>query len=319
MPSHASVLDDETPNGFDCLRIDVRQLFATHPLTQKDPKRGLWGTPFEPCYSTPLAPVRFRRMLWSLLRRTKLDQSWFTRFRRYWSKVLGGRPLWGVEDFYFLRNVYRMRFQRTGGLPADASAATHLEVWQDPAVLCHLFHSVYKEELFHCLHALELLSLARRPVRRALEFGCGAAPICTSFFEFHRTRKIDFFLADIEAVSFHYAAWKFGEFPNVFPVALTPENEFSLDLPEPLDAIFCLAVFEHLNRPIDTVAAFHRLLAPGGVLIFDYIISEAQGLDTAQGLRERSAVMRYLRENFQVLHGRLDEEKSIGLTVVTPK
>jgi SAM-dependent methyltransferase len=161
--------------------------------------------------------------------------------------------------------------------------------------------------------------LARRPVRRALEFGCGVAPVCTTHFEFHRSREIDFYLADIETVSFHYAAWKFAEFSNVLPIALSPENDFRLDLQEPLDAIFCLAVFEHLNQPLDTITAFHRQLAPGGVLIFDYIKSDAQGLDTAQGLEQRKSVIGYIRENFALLHGRLNEDDSMGLTVITPK
>ncbi len=319
MTTSIRLFDTDQPNGFDNLQVDVRRLYETHPLTQKDASRGLWTDRVYSLHAAPYLPLSARRAAWNVLRRTGMDISWFDRFRRYWGRTLGGRPMWGVEDFYFLRNIYRLQFQRSREVPADADATSHLEVWQQPAVLSHLFHSVYKEKLFHQLDTLRLLRHARRPVRRLIEFGCGAAPVCTSLFEFHRPKNMTVYLADIETVSFHYAAWKFAEFPNVQPIPLLPQNDFRLTLDQPVDAICCLAVFEHLNAPIETIKTFHRLLAPGGVLVFDYIKSDAQGLDTTQGLSQRKEVMQYVREHFEVVHGRLDEEESIGLTAAIVK
>jgi SAM-dependent methyltransferase len=178
---------------------------------------------------------------------------------------------------------------------------------------------VYKEMLHHQLGVLQHLRHARGPVRRLLEYGCGVAPVTTSYVEFCPLHDRRILLADIEAISFHYARWKFAEFAEIQPVSLLPEKNFALTVDEPLDAIFCLAVFEHLNQPLETIKAFHRALRPGGVLIFDYIRSEADGLDTTQGLRERAEVMRYLAEHFHIRHGKLDAENSITLTVASPK
>ena len=89
-------------------------------------------------------------------------------------------------------------------------------------------------------------------------------------------------------------------------------------MPGQFDAIYCLAVLEHVNDPVETMRTFHRLIRPGGVLIFDYIKSDAEGLDSVEGLRDRAAALRFIEGNFRLLSGRLDGEQSMKLTVVTP-
>jgi 2-polyprenyl-3-methyl-5-hydroxy-6-metoxy-1,4-benzoquinol methylase len=307
------------PNRFDNLHVDAAQLFRTFPPHRDESVAKVWCGQLARFYSTSFLPLPERHAIWSLLRRLDLDQAWFERFRIYWGRVLGGRPLWGVQDFHFLRSIYRMRFQRGRNLPELAAASAHLDAWQQPPLLSHLFHSVYKESLFTTLDLLAHLRRARRPVRRLLEFGCGTGPVATSVCEFFRPAGMTLLLADIETVSFHYAAWKFASFPNVRPIRLRPEDEFQLQLDEPVDAIFCMTVFEHLNNPLETIASFRRLLNPGGVLVFDYIKSEAMGLDSSRGLADRAEVLGFIGRNFKVLHGRLDPERSIGTTVVLAK
>ena len=310
------MLDDSSiPNGFDNLRVDVAALFRDYPAERIHADVKLWHST-KRLYANGLVPQLVRELLWHGLRRTRLEQEYYARFRVYWAQVLGGRPLWGVEDFHFLRGVYRMRFQRMAATPASAG---HLGAWQDSAVLHHLLHSVYKESQQNALAPVGALKFVAGEVRRVLEFGCGAAPVTTSLFEFRaEATDMELWLADIEMVSFHYAGWKFGCFPNVHRSSLRPETEFRLEVPGQFDAIYCLAVLEHVNDPVETMRTFHRMIRPGGVLIFDYIKSDAEGLDSVEGLRDRAAALRFIEGNFRLLSGRLDGEQSMKLTVVTP-
>lgn len=301
----------EIPNRLDNLHVEVPALFAAD-YRETSPQ---WNSPFQRWYRSRLWPAGWRGKLWTAWHRTGLDQDWFDRAKVYWGRVLGGRPLWGPEDFHFLRNIYRQRFQ-TAAVAQDADAAGHLAAWQSPQILGHWFQSVYKEARFHWLPHLQWLRKYAPRARSILEFGCGVAPLATSLFDFRPdASRLRIFIADLETVSFHYATWKFGRFPNVIPHPLRAADQFALRLPEKTDAIFCLAVFEHLNAPLETVRQFHEALSPGGVLIFDYIVVDGTGMDTIHGLRERPAVLDFIEKNFRVVHGRLDPAASMGLTV----
>ncbi len=307
-----NLFDENRPsNGFDNLQVDLGRVYQRTPLGTPRSEGTMWQNPFLRLYQSPLLPLSAQRYAWTALRRSRLDQTWFERFRVYWAQVLGGRPLWGLEDFYFLRQLYRMRFQAVD-LPETEDASVHLEAWQRPELLHHLFHSVYAESLFHSLNVVQQLRSARGSIGSMLEFGCGCAPVTTTLFEFFPwAREVDVFLADIETIAFHYADWKFAEFPKVRAVPLQAAENFRIRLPQKVDAIFCMAVFEHLNEPLETVKALHALLNPNGVLIFDYVLSEAGGLDTLQGLRERPAVLEFIAQNFRIAGERLDSSRSV--------
>ncbi|MEA3208163.1 MAG: hypothetical protein QOE70_1220 [Chthoniobacter sp.] len=313
-------LSPQQPNGFDNLHVDVAQLYRAFPVDRPADLGFAWDGAIDRLYATPLLPVAMRSHAWQLLRRVRLDLTWFERFRRYWGKVLGGRPLWGVEDFYFLRNIYRMRFQ-SATVPDTTDAGVHLETWQRPEVLSHLFHSVYKESLNNELRLLRPMhALHRGPVQTILEFGCGSAPITTTLCEFQPPRgEVRAWISDIETVPFHYAAHTLAPFRNVQAVPLRAETRFRFPLEKKFDAIFCMTVLEHLQEPLAIVEHLRELLAPGGLFFFDYVKSDASGLDTKAGLEQRPAVLAYAREHFRILHGNLDENRSIGLTIATPR
>ncbi len=318
--SASELFPKSPPNGFDNLVVDVAELHRKFSV-ERPADLGLeWDSAIDRLYAAPLLPLATRAHAWQLLRRVRLDLTWFERFRRYWGKVLGGRPLWGVEDFYFLRNIYRMRFQ-SATVPDTTDAGIHLEAWQRPEVLSHLFHSAYKESLNHELRLLRpLRSLHRGPVRTVLEFGCGSAPITTTLCEFQPPRgDLQVWISDIETVPFHFAAHKLAPFRNVHAVPLRPENRFRFPLAQKFDAIFCMTVLEHLQEPLAVIEHLRELLSPGGLLFFDYVKSDATGLDTRAGLDQRAAVLAYVREHFRVLQGSLDGDRSIGLTIVTPR
>ena len=50
---------------------------------------------------------------------------------------------------------------------------------------------------------------------------------------------------------------------------------------------------------------FHTVLRPGGVLIFDYVRSEATGLDTPAALRDREPALRFIADRFEPVEGRI--------------
>jgi len=315
MKATAIAAEAALPNGFDNIAVDVEAIYQRFPLGHRHAPRPVWDSPFQRLYANPLLPLGTRRGAWTALHRTHLDQTWFERFRLYWAGILGGRPLWGPEDFYFLRNLWRMRFQSVH-LPETNDPGMHLSAWQRSEVLHHLFHSVYKESLFHCVDLVRHLRLLPQRPCTVLEFGCGSAPLTTTLFEFFRSaRDFHIVLADIQTIPFHFAAWKFAGFSNVRALPLLPAERFRLSLHEPLDAIFCMGVFEHLDNPLETAIHLHSLLKPGGLLVFDYVLTGGGGLDTPQGVRERGAVLQFVEKHFRVEHGALVATASIGPTV----
>jgi SAM-dependent methyltransferase len=312
--------DKREYNFFDRLQVDVPELYRQHPL---EAWASLSGKPpflhrsiFDPLYRISCVPFRYRRLIRQAFRRIHLDLGWFYQFQQYWGNVLHGRPLWGVEDFFFLKNIYRMRFQYNC-MPEKAEAEIHLQAWQQPELIYHLFDQTYRESMLDNVGAVKSLIKYRREWRSMLEFGAGTAPVTTWLIELCPfVLDYTFFLADIQTLPFHYAAFKFQGLPQVRMFLLKPEKKFQLDPPtQPVDAIVCQTVFEHLNNPLDTVRRLHEWLSPRGLLIFDYILSDANGLDTRQGRDQRYDVLAFIGEHFDVLEGVLDPESSMGITV----
>ncbi len=310
-------------NQFDNLCVDVPELYRRVPLS-KAAGAGVNVVPFTwaPCYRwyrSVLLPLRLRARLWALARRTHLDIGWFETFQEYWSSVLQGRPLLTVHDFYFLQNLYRVRFQQSR-LAATTDAKIHLTAWQQPELIHQLMLFVARETVEHQLEVVRELLAARAAdgALAYLEYGCGAAPVTVSLFEFCKPGpRLVVQLADIQTVTFHYAAWRFRRCSNVRPVLLREDNAFQPELTEPLDAIVCLDVFEHLNRPLETVQRFHAGLKPGGRLLFNYVLSQGDrgAFDTVQGMAERNAVLDFVERNFTIGRGVLARGDSMGLTV----
>lgn len=309
-------------NFFDNLLIDVPQLYQEHPISKsQDAKPNFFPlirTPVHRIYRSPLIPLKYRRYFYHGLRRTNLDQSWFEEFKEYWSHVLKGRPLWGIYDLLFLKNLYRVKFQNNQ-VPDTDDANVHFEAWQKPELIYQLLHLVCRQYISDQLRILKELKKLRLNISRAsmLEFGCAIAPVTASLYEFFKVKpEFKIYIADIQTLAFHFAIYRFRHCSNVIPILLKPENDFLLCLDDTLDVIFCMAVFEHLNRPLDTVKTFHNRLKRGGVLFFDYIKGDGEGLDTRHGVRQRDDVLDFISENFDLVHGSISKQQSMGLTIV---
>jgi SAM-dependent methyltransferase len=246
------------------------------------------------------------------LRRLRLDQRWFEEFAAYWSSVLGGRHLWAVDDFHFLRGVYRIRHQ-DNQVPDTDDPRTHLLAWQQPELIYQLFQQVMIESQSAQVPVCTAMrSHLKRPLKALLEFGCASAPIVTSYLEFFGpATETTFFVSDIQTLSFHYAAFKFRTRPNVVPTLLQPEHRFALSLDRRVDVICCLQVFEHLQEPRRVVEQLADALQPGGLLVFDYFRGDGAGLDTHQGVEERGAVLDFIGRHFDLADGELSVDRTI--------
>jgi SAM-dependent methyltransferase len=238
-----------------------------------------------------------KRLVYANLR---LD--WFHEFQEYWLRELGNRPI-QLHDFYFLTGVYRQRMQTIHfeSLQDErlASDDRHLDAWRDPRLVYYLFAHTYRQ----ALSPLRVHPYVRYVPRggRVAEYGCGAAPIVAALARWYRHLDLRLVAADIPHLLFHYARWRFRACPYVTAVAIQPNDD--APLPGTYDTIFCLETLEHLPRPLKTLDHFHRVLKPGGHLVFDYIRSEALGLDTSAALRDRIPALEFVLDRFEVVRG----------------
>lgn len=302
----------QTANLFERAVIDVPAIYSAAGKTLSFKKN-----PFAFLYRAAWIPLSLRKNIWRILGQVYLDQFWFHDFKHYWSQVLGLRPMWGVEDFYFLRGQYRIQHQAAD--PDMETAESHVESWQRPDLIYFLLQQVYVESKYRPFEILELLNRhlkAKSP--RFLEYGCGIASITKTIFDFSPrfATRGSFRLCDIKTLAFHYAQKRFHAAKNVEYSLLEESNNLQFETEEKFDAIFCTAVFEHLNAPLETVQRFHKMLEPQGLLFFDYVMSDADGLDTTAGLQQRDSVLNFIENNFDLLNcSRINHSQSVPLVL----
>lgn len=275
--------------------------------------------------STPCSRVRFVRnplralfdkVLFALgLYRRLIDsgwyRAWFLEFQDYWTNCLGGRPLY-LHDFFFLYSWYRTRFQDVE-IKEQGNMDSFVEAWRDPRNIYAIFGAVYKYSLspFQYYRFKKYL----KPQTKILEYGCGIAPIVSGMINDGRL-KHSYTIADIPQFPYHYAKWRLKQFgvacidinPRVLPV-----------LSGPYDVIFIMQTLEHLPNPLAVVQHLTNYLESGGYLIFDFIISDGDGLDTHQALVEREPVLRFIEKNYHLVKGEVKYNENMGNTVVQKK
>lgn len=269
-------------------------------------------------YRSQLIPFSVRHKLWHVLNKSLLDQEWLEKLNSYWGQVLGARPILGPLDFAFFQGVWRQKFyQYCKVIEYDTGA--HLQAWQKPELLYQLINLTYRESFQS--HAFTALAGIKNFKKKAeiLEFGAAIAPVTEAIMKFGMPYK-KIHIADIETFAFHYGCYRNCRREGVIPIPLKEENDFNVPTDVGVDIIFCLEVFEHLPKPMQTVRRFHDMLSEDGILVFDYIRSDAEGLDTPDSLTERPAVLKYIKQNFSTLEGDMaDISKTVSLCVVKKK
>ncbi|MCK9602795.1 MAG: class I SAM-dependent methyltransferase [Candidatus Omnitrophica bacterium] len=239
-----------------------------------------------------------------------LIRYWFNEFSEYWSSVLKGRPL-QLHDFFYLYSSYRTKFQYIS-VKENASKQEFLYAWQRYENIYLTLSCVYKNALqpFLCYHFLPFLKMKRRG--NILEYGCGIAPIITSMIKC-KMNKYQFTIADIRNYTYHYAKYRLKQH-GVKTIDIMPSQAPYLE--DKYDVIFLINVLEHLPAPAETVEALTGSLNKGGFLIFDYILSKGEGLDTLESVKQRKQVLSFINDNYRMIKGEPKYNESMGIIIV---
>lgn len=289
-------------NHFDDLRLDI----ATSIQAQEEWLHTVARKPVRRTSAACQADLmRYRLLqragLWETWVNQGLEGGWFREFAGYWHQVLAGRPL-TIVDFHHLRFLYRCRFQAEGTL-SWCSPKEHVANWQDARGLFNVLQFVYREAL-HPVRSWELLRHVR-PGMRILEFGCGGAPMYRTWRRFGSSTPAEWLLADIPGFPYHYARHVFGpdQTARFCTIGADRFDDPLHGVEGAFDLILVQEVFEHLSRPRFIAEYLVQRLRPGGLLFFDYIATDARGLDTPAGMQERTETLEFLARQLDVVHG----------------
>jgi 2-polyprenyl-3-methyl-5-hydroxy-6-metoxy-1,4-benzoquinol methylase len=238
-------------------------------------------------------------------------RDWFDDFQDYWKNVLKQRPILFFE-FFFLYAWFRIQFQDIN-LSKNIKSKQFLDTWQHSDTIYLLFFNVLKV----AKQPLIYLNIKKyiHDNDKVLEYGCGAAPYTHSFIRAGH-KKLNFTLADIPQITFHYAKWRLKQNGVKF-VNLDPNRV--PNLATNYDIIILTTVLEHLPQPLKIIKYLTQHLKPEGYLIFDYVLSKATGLDTANGLKQRTQVLKFIKTRYRIITGKIFYDKSTPLTVARKK
>jgi len=240
-------------------------------------------------------------------------KQWFTGFRKYWY-ALGGRRI-TIMDFHALLHDYRKKQQFTEEL-SWKDAGEHVQNWQDPV---HLYAT------FHYTRKLALNPIVRRWIfkhipknGRVLEYGCSLAPYYKGYSRYFSHKNLTWVLADIPNFPFHFTKFTYGRRSDVEQLVTIWPDRFETPLKEVegrFDAIFLTEVLEHLDHPRAIIEYLTERLDTGGILVFDFMESGGEGLDTPQAAKERRQTLDYIDQHYQILKGRLNKEGTTTLSI----
>ena len=289
------------PNYFDDIRIDINEMHRK--VNQESPRH-----PFNQFSLTKkiLHKILYRIKLYPKLIESGFIRRWFSEFNFYWQKEIGARPL-KFHDFFYLYSNYRVKFQNIK-LEEEDNPNKFLQDWQKPANIYQIFSCTYQ----YSTNPFSYLPFKKylKKNDNILEYGCGIAPITTSLVHY-RPNKYNLTIADIPQYNYHYAKWKLKKFKvktiDIDPTKIPPLEKYNV--------VFIITVLEHLTDPLEVIKNITDHIKPGGFLIFDYIMTDGEGLDTKNSLDQKKKVIEYIKENYKIIKGDLNTNKSIKASI----
>lgn len=306
----------EGGNLYDDLRVDIE---SSHRQLDREPRiqnqrQGIWiGNFFKLNFSRASVLLG----LTESLALNGFRRKWLLEFHAYWRLVLNGRTLWGVSNFFALAHEYRKKQQHVEGLNWGSPSA-HLKNWQHPSELYSTFRMALKDALL-INRGLLLPRIWNKVPRHAkiLEYGCSLAPYYSTYRQYFSHLRCRWVLADIPNFPFHYAKIRYWNDPAVEFLTIYEENfQNPLGGERDFDVVILKEVLEHLDEPLFVTELLLSRLKIGGLFIFDYVKSDALGLDHPKSLGMRKEVLALIIGQVEILHGDVsDLDSSIGFCI----
>jgi SAM-dependent methyltransferase len=296
-------------NKFDKINIDINKLFQNDSTNTKYKRKNFLFRFLSRYFLGALILFNIHRRLIN----SGIFIGWFDEFKLYWQSVLKGRPLY-FHDFHFLLGIYRQRFT-TVTTPDYANEKDFLDSWQNKDTVYQLFGAVrrFSYEPLSCVKYEKYI----KNNDTVIEYGCGIAPITDSLIKYSLLSNLKLYVADIKQINSHFARWRLGykaKYLEIHPYKNALEN-FS----NQFNVVFLITVLEHLPDPLNVVKNIYKSLKPGGFLIFDYFLSDGKTQDTIEAVEQRKDVLDFMKNNFNLVKGNLDEEKTINFAVIQKK
>jgi SAM-dependent methyltransferase len=298
-------------NYFDDVRLDIDESHkllegCVFPHVRRNPGK------LASVASYYLNAVSQRLRLNEFLMTSGIRRQWFDEFYGYWSLVLGGRPL-SFIDFFMLLHDYRKRQQHTSEMEWS-SPASHVRNWQNPGAIYTTFSLIRSAALRPIIGRVLWPHISRGA--RVLEYGCSLEPFYNCYRNFYSYRNCNWTLADLANFPFHYAKYLYRNDRGVTLHTIVPEKfEDPLGSDITYDVVIVINVFEHLDEPLRVAEYLLSRIAPGGLLVFDYLESDGKGFDTPRALEQRKACLRYLHSHLEVLYGRIVADEDVQFTI----
>ena len=296
-------------NKFDKIKVNINELFQNSSVNTKYKRKNFFFRILLRYFLGALIILKIHRRLIN----SGLFISWFDEFKFYWQNILKGRPLY-FHDFHFLLGIYRQRFT-TVTTPDYANEKDFLDSWQNQDTVYQLFGAVrrFSYEPLSCVKYEKYI----KNNDTVIEYGCGIAPITDSLIKYSLLSNVKLYVADIKQINSHFARWRLGneaQYIEIHPYKNALEN-FS----QQVDVVFLITVLEHLPDPLNVVKNIHASLKSGGFLIFDYFLSDGKTQDTIEAVEQRKDVLDFMKDNFRLVKGNLNEEKTINFAVIQKK
>jgi len=289
-------------NYFDRVSIDIN---ATHKiplpsLTQKLRHR----PPVVNRARLLLVVILMRLNIFPLLVTSGLLNGWYIDFCYYWTNILQCRPLWSTTEFFSLLHDYR-KASISSSSYVWSDLGQHIANWQRPEKIYLTFHYARKLALRPIIHASFWKYLKNSS--SVLEFGCSLAPYYYCYKTFFNDKICAWNLADIPNYPFHYAKYKYRNDPVLFFTIFSAQDAHGVFAGKLYDCIICVEVFEHLDNPLEVAKNMISSLKQNGILVFDYIESDATELDHPIALRDRKVTLDYIFENTSLIEGTITD------------